>query len=336
MPPNSMKISLVTPMYNEEEVIAGSVRKLVAALRELGDGNELVLVNDGSTDGSYRIAAGLQSEYPELTVVGYKVNRGRGHAMRTGFAHATGRIIVTTESDSTWGDDIVQRLVRALSGDDEADMVIASPHLKGGGYSNVPRYRVALSAWGNIFLTWVFGGRVSMTTGMTRCYKREVLDSMALECDGKEIHLEILSKALILGYRVKEIPATIAWKPGRNKKGIRSKLKLLPLAWKHLEYGFNEKPATLIGTAGLVSLALGTVALVVNIVHRTMFRFSAADGEFKSFPSPVLITLLVLLGAILLVFSFIATQNRRNYAEMIKLQALLLRRNEAPGHGGRQ
>jgi len=79
-------------------------------------------------------------------------------------------------------------------------------YMPGGGVKNVPLLRLWISKLGNKILRYTMPNRIYTSTGIFRAYRRKVLDSLELESDGKEIHLEILSKALALGYRVKENP----------------------------------------------------------------------------------------------------------------------------------
>ena len=218
-------ISVVCPFYNEEAILAASVRLMLRNLSTLTDDWELIIVNDGSRDGSLAVAQGLEAESKQLRVLGYPVNRGRGYAIRHGAAHAKGEVLVTTEIDSSWGDDIVHRLAAAMAEWPDADMVIASPHLPGGGYKNVPPYRVFLSSFGNYVIRAGLTYAVTMNTGMTRAYRLRKFLDLPLYEDEKEMHLEVVSKALALGYRIREIPCILEWRtaklgatPGKQRK----------------------------------------------------------------------------------------------------------------------
>ena len=157
---------------------------------------ELVLVNDGSLDNSWALAKELSKDYKNLRVVGYSTNQGRGYAIREGVKNARGKIVITTEIDSSWGDDIVSRILVAFQKHPDADIVIASPHLPGGGYKNVPLIRVLLSKYGNFFIRAGLTTSVTMNTGMTRGYRREKFLALPLDENGKEMHLEIVNKAV--------------------------------------------------------------------------------------------------------------------------------------------
>ena len=132
-------ISVITPVYNE----ADGIEKAVTTLRErlsadIDEPWELIVVNDGSTDDSLGLARDAADGDERVRVVSYDVNRGRGYALRRGFAEARGDVLVTIESDLTWGEDVVRRMVEALRAKPEASLIIASPHLDGGGYEVCP------------------------------------------------------------------------------------------------------------------------------------------------------------------------------------------------------
>jgi dolichol-phosphate mannosyltransferase len=212
------RISVVCPFYNEEAIIEAATRRMVGCLRrQFGDGGwELILVNDGSRDRSLELACQtVESERGQVRVLSLPRNQGRGRALKTGIDAARGELIITTEVDCSWGDDIVGRLVRTLDDNPQTDFVVASPHLPGGGLVNVPRKRVFLTKMGNLIIRYFFASDVTMNTGMTRGYRRDVIQPLVLYENGKEFHLEVLLKLLTIGFKVCEIPATLTWEEHR-------------------------------------------------------------------------------------------------------------------------
>ena len=205
-------ISIICPFYNEEAIIEKSLRLMLKNLESLEEDWELIIINDGSTDSSLEIAQSLEKNCKNLKVTGYPINRGRGYALRTGVNKARGDFVVTTEIDSSWGDDIVHKIVADFWKNKDADIIIASPHLPGGGYKHVPLKRVVLSVLGNLLIRIGTSSRVTMNTGMTRGYRREKFLELPSKEEGKEIHLEIIQKAMAFGYRIYEIPALLEWK----------------------------------------------------------------------------------------------------------------------------
>jgi hypothetical protein len=124
---------------------------------------------------------------------------------------------VTTEADCSWGDDVALRLVEELRSHPEADFVIASPHLPGGGLVRVTPHRVALTRLGNRLIYAFFEPSITMNTGMTRVYRKGVIQPLVTAEDGKEFHLEVLLKLITLGFRARS--ATITWPERRARAG---------------------------------------------------------------------------------------------------------------------
>lgn len=279
----TLDVSVVCPFFNEDRVLSESVRTLLDRLEGLKESWELILVDDGSTDGSRALAAEIATSNLRLRLLVYDHNRGRGHALRSGIAQARGAIIVTTEIDLSWGEDIVERLLAAVRQQPDADLVIASPHLVGGGYRNVPRRRVLLSRLGNWVIRASMGNIATMNTGMTRAYRRESIRCLPLAEDGKEFHLEVVLKARALGYRFHEIPALLEWKDYKHEdRRVRRKSSSavgrlvlthslfsvfanpIRYVWGLSAIGFLLSLGFLI--AGVVRLALGLVSVYMLII----------------------------------------------------------------------
>lgn len=262
-----MKISIVCPFYNEESIIVAATRRMIGNLDNQLDDWELILVNDGSRDRSLDVLlASLDvQQLKRVHVISCPFNQGRGRALKNGIDAAAGDIIVTTEADCSWGDDIVKRLVEELQQNPDAHFVIASPHMKGGGLANVPLKRVLLTKLGNYFINMFFKSGVSMNTGMTRAYRAEVIKPLVVWESGKEFHLEVLLKLRTLNFRVREIPAVITWQDhkfmsaGADKR--KSSTRILKTIATHLRFMAVAQPMAYFGVAAAVSTLLGAMFL---------------------------------------------------------------------------
>jgi glycosyltransferase involved in cell wall biosynthesis len=208
-------ISVISPFYNEEAILEQSILRTYEELSRLEGRWEWIVVNDGSVDASLEIARRMAGTLEHLRVVSYPVHRGRGRALREGIRKAGGDIVVTTEVDSSWTGDVVARLADTLRRRPDLDAVIASPNARGGAYRNVPWKRKWMSIAGNGLIRLFFTKKITMNTGMTRAYRRDIIQGLPLEEDGKEFHLEVLLKLLSLNCRVEEIPAVLEWKEDR-------------------------------------------------------------------------------------------------------------------------
>jgi glycosyltransferase involved in cell wall biosynthesis len=262
-----MKVSVVCPFFNEQAIIDAATRRMARNLAAQFDDWELILVNDGSTDRSLEVLlASLESGDPRVRVLSCPVNQGRGRALKNGIDAARGDIIATTEVDCSWGDDIVLRMVEELQRTD-AHVVVASPHMRGGRLVNVPAVRVLLSTLGNAFINSFFSSGVSMSTGMTRAYRREVIQPLVVTENGKEFHLEVLLKLRVLGFVIREIPSVLEWQDHRLRKDSRparrSSTRLLKTVGTHLRFVAVAQPMLYFGVvAGLAALAgLGSIAV---------------------------------------------------------------------------
>lgn len=262
-----MRISVVCPFYNEEAIIVAATKRMIGNLENQLDDWELILVNDGSRDRSLDVLlASLDTQQQKrVQLISCTVNQGRGRALKNGIDAATGEIIVTTEADCSWGDDIVKRLVEELQQNPDAHFVIASPHMKGGGLANVPLKRVLLTKLGNYFINMFFKSGVSMNTGMTRAYRAEVIKPLVVWENGKEFHLEVLLKLRTLNFRVREIPAVITWQdhkfmsPDAGKR--KSSTKIMKTIATHLRFIAVAQPMAYFGVAAAISALLGTLFL---------------------------------------------------------------------------
>jgi glycosyltransferase involved in cell wall biosynthesis len=310
-------ISIVCPFYNEEAILEKSVKLLLENLAALSLDWELIIVNDGSTDNSLEIAISLEQKHSRLRVFSYLNNRGRGYAIRFGVAKARGDIVVTTEIDSSWGDDIVQRLVQAMKSHPDADMVIASCNLQGGGYLNVPKKRVRITQAGNAILRLFLSTRITMYTGMTRAYKREKYLALPLDEVEKEHHLEVVRKAMAFGYTIYEIPATIEWKdhklaaPGSDRR--KSSSRSLKLIRTHIAFGIAAAPFRYILPVGGGIILCGLVFMVWAFCNLFLGKTSILLA--------ILAMSLILFGFLLMTIGVLALQGLDMLEEIWRLRS---------------
>ena len=261
--PNSRPgVSIVCPAFNEADGIGPAIAKLRECIDRLKMPTEVLIVNDGSTDRTAAVAAAAIGADARFRLFSHRVNYGRGRAMRTGFEEARGDIIITTEADLSWGEDVIGRMIELQEHNPRLDAVFASPHLEGGGYRNVPRHRILLSRIGNRILRALYPAPVTMTTGMTRAYRADAIQGQQLTKDGKELHLEIANRLMTLGYQIGEVPAVLSWPApdsGRASRGKRTDWsKLRRLIASHLAYGFLQGISRII----VPSIAFLTLAIV--------------------------------------------------------------------------
>ena len=217
-----MRPVLVLPTYNEAE----NLPRLVAAIRELGLGLTLVVVDDASPDGTGRLAAELAAGRTDLTVVARQGPRGFGEALTEGFltARALGATaVLTMDCDFSHDPRDVPRLLAALDG---ADMVIGSRYTAGGQLRAWPLYRRLLSAAANTFVRVLFGLPAHDCTSGFRAYRPELLDGIpweGLHSPGYSFLVEVLYWATRKpGVRIREVPIVFSERElGKSKMGMR-------------------------------------------------------------------------------------------------------------------
>ncbi len=194
-----MKLSIVIPVYNERETI----REIVARVRATPFEKEIIIVDDSSTDGTGDILAEYERE-PDIRVVRHGHNSGKGAALRTGFAHATGDIVLVQDADLEYDPGEYGRLIAPIL-DGRADVVYGSRFM--GGPRRVLYFWHAV---GNHLLTLASNMLTNMNlTDMETCYKvfrRNVLDRITIRSNRFGVEPELTAKIARLGVRVYEIP----------------------------------------------------------------------------------------------------------------------------------
>ena len=204
------RVSVVIPFYNEVDGLPGLAVKLLGLADELLPRYELecVLVDDGSQDGSGLEARRCFAGFSHAIFAKHACNRGLGAAMRTGFAHATGDIVVPIDSDCTYNPQEIPKLLEALE-EDDADIATASPYHPQGGVENVVAWRLFLSRGASWMYRGVCASKLYTYTSMMRAYRRAVVENVGFEADGFAGVTEILLRASYQGYRIIEVPMVL-------------------------------------------------------------------------------------------------------------------------------
>jgi dolichol-phosphate mannosyltransferase len=306
---SQIDVSVIVPMFNEEENVTRTLKRLSSVLDSTDKKWEIVIVDDGSTDNTKKLVEDYSHLSGGIKMFSYAPNQGRGKALRVGFQRAQGTIVCTTDADLSYDERHIAKMIKLLEQNQDIDLVIGSPYIEGGKAEGVPFLRLLLSRLGNKILGFAMKGKLSTVTGVLRAYRQECIRSLELESDGKEIHLEILSKALSMGYKVLEMPATLK----ARKKG-KSKFKFKATALSHIIFSFFEKPIILFGLVGLFMLFLGFLGGVYVIY---LWQKGALNPNR---PLMTLIVLLVVSGIQVLLFGFLGTQLVHLRKEIYKIQ----------------
>jgi len=240
--PTFDKLTIIIPVYNEAETIT-DVIELVRSV-DLPLARELVVVNDASADDTGEVLAGYENE-PDVRVITHERNRGKGAALRTGFAAATGDLLIIQDADLEYDPWEYPRLLGPIL-EGKADVVYGSRFI--GGQSH--RVLYFWHSVGNRFLTLLSNMFTNLNlTDMEVCYKvfrREIIDQITIEEDRFGFEPEITAKVAKLGCRVYEVGITYAGRTYEEGKKIGWRDGLAAI-WCVLKYGLRpakRKPAS--------------------------------------------------------------------------------------------
>ena len=227
-----MKVSFVIPCYQEEAALAA----FADVLPEI-PATEIVLVDDGSTDGTAAALAALAEGDARVRVETHEVNRGVGAAMRTGIAATDGDVVVVYDVDRTYPLADAKTLVDGLA--QGADVVTATPYGIDGAWQDVPWFRRLLSGGAAWAYRVVLGRRAKGMSCMTcafRAYRGDRIRRLEFRSDGFPAAAEMLGRLLLAGARVVEVPSALSARTeGQSKmRVVRATLGHVGTLWRLL------------------------------------------------------------------------------------------------------
>ena len=335
----SIDLTLIIPALNESAIILGNVDELTGWMNQYQPNisYEILVIDDGSTDGMGDLLDEASNNRKWLKVIHHTRNMGRGRGVRSGFENSSGRYIICLDADFSYAPEHIPLLLEPLL-KDEADITLASAHHPKGKVINVPYQRALLSKWGNWILGRGFSGDFYTVTCIVRGFKREVIDNLELVNDGKELHLEIIQKAQLMGYRIKEVPAILHWRD--RKRGQPEKRKLFPeiailkmrkTVLSHLIFNYITNPGILlfIPIISLLIIILAGIGMLVGSFSEKLnsdlpliqvLRQTLLDGQLTL--TVVLFAFITLM--VFIVFYFLSSQSKRYFDETY---TLLMRMN---------
>jgi len=341
-------VSVVLPVFNEAAILEDNLALLADYLRTREDRYrwEILLIDDGSTDGTSEIADRLASEMPDVRTFHHPVNLNIGQALRYGFSNCQGEYVITYDIDLSYSLDHIGRLLDEIVSS-RAKIVVASPYMKGGRVSGVPWHRKFLSKGANWFLSLTSKSGISTVTGMVRAYDRRFIQSLDLKAMDNEINSEIIYKAELLRARIREVPAHLAWT--RNPEAPRgASIRIKRMTQGFAFSGFIFRPFMFFIVSGLVIGALASYALAWVAYHVIRFygdtsggfdaRFSAAvKAAWLHSPHSFIVGGIALVVAIqLMSLGILSAQSKRYFEELFHLGSSILRRLPADRSQDRQ
>lgn len=211
------EISIIVPAFNEEETIADCLRALAAVFPSGAE----VLVVDGGKDRAAEVVAATAREISFVRYIRNENDRGKGHAIRTGIAHASGRFQAQFDADLQFSPSDLPRLLQPLY-DDEADVVLGSRfRSESGRDAEAALSRTLGNQLVSGYMSLLFGQRLTDVLAGIKVWTRSAAEAFDLQMDGFSYELEIPAKAIRRGLRVREVPVkTRARRAGESKVNV--------------------------------------------------------------------------------------------------------------------
>ena len=211
-----MKVSVIIPAHNEEKVIEKTLKKTLDVLKRAKFAYEIILVDDNSNDKTGEVAEKLSRKNKRIKILHKKARKkgptGMGSALKFGFKHSTGDILIPFMGDLSDDPRHIPKLVNKLL--DGYDVVCGSRFIKGGHLKDYPKAKFLINRlWNNVF-DFLFGLGITDTSNAFKAYRREVIKKIKPKSNGFDITAEIVLKAHILKFKIIEVP--VSWH-GRTK-----------------------------------------------------------------------------------------------------------------------
>lgn len=300
-------LSVVAPVYNEAPNIRPLYQEITAALEGVDQAYEIVLVDDGSTDGGFEIMRELYEADPRVVVVRFRRNFGQSAAFAAGFDHAQGEIIVTLDADLQNDPADIPRLLEKLA---EGYDVVAG--WRQNRRDNVIRRIPSVIA--NWLIARTTGVKLHDTGCSLRAYRREVVDNINLY---GQMHRFIPALASWVGITLAEMPVNhrprTRGKAKYGKFGLdRTFRVILDLVTVYFMLGFIGRPMHLFGTIGLISGGLGALIGLYLSSLKLLYGYRYQIGER---PLLLLAILLIMIGVQFLAMGLLGELVVRTYYE---------------------
>jgi glycosyltransferase involved in cell wall biosynthesis len=303
MKPVMLALSVVVPLFNEQDSLRPLVRQLLDAVRPLGVPFELVLVDDGSKDATATLLAELSDEVPELVAVLLRRNYGQTAAMAAGFDASCGDVIVTLDGDLQNDPADIPLLLAKI--EEGYDLVSGWRHQR----QDAAISRLLPSKLANSLIASVTGVQLHDYGCSLKAYRREVVADMNLS---GELHRFLPALAFIEGARISEVKVNHHPRRfGRRNYGIdRTFRVLMDLLTVWFMKRFLTRPMHVFGFWGLASIAVGVVISLYLLWEKLI-----ANADIGNRPLLMVAVLALIAGVQLFCFGLLAELQMRTYHE---------------------
>lgn len=306
----NVDLSVVIPIYNEAENVEALCQEFVETLSAWGRPFEILLVDDGSTDGSFERLARLQATYPQLRVIQFRRNFGQTAAFAAGFAYAKGRLIATADGDLQNDPRDLPAMVARLEGQapgDPGTYDIVCGWRKDRKDTFINRRLPSVIA--NRLISWATGVRLNDYGCSLKVFRAEVVKPLRLY---GEMHRFLPALASEMGVRIAEqVVNHRARRFGRTKYGISRTVRvMLDLITVKFLLSYSTRPLQMFGLIGMVMGSAGG-GVLLWLAYVKYFRFEGIGDR----PLLMLGILLVFTGVQLLTVGLLAELQARTYHE---------------------
>jgi dolichol-phosphate mannosyltransferase len=231
-------LSIVIPARDEEGSLPSTLEHLHSTLNQNGVTHEILVVNDGSTDGTWELLQKMQKSVPNLRPLNNPGPHGFGRAIVYGLNHMKGDAVVIMMADESDSPDMVVAYWHKLN--EGYECVLGSRFIKGGSVTDYPKFKLFVNRLVNLGIKHLFQIPLNDTTNAFKAYRREVIDGCRpLIAPHFNLTVEIPLKAIVRGYSWTVIP--ISW---RNRRAGEAKLKLKEMGSRYffiIAYVWLEK-----------------------------------------------------------------------------------------------
>ncbi|WP_321505821.1 glycosyltransferase [uncultured Methanoregula sp.] len=222
-------ISLIFPLYNEQENITHYPTDLFPIIDDIkksaGENFEYIFIDDGSRDETVKKIQEITRSRTDVKILVHEKNSGMGTAIKTGLSACSGDLVITMDADLTFRPVDVAILIAKYQ-ETHADCISGSPYLEKGLMEEVTPFRLIMSKSVNFLYRMLLGGGITCVSPIFRLYKRNVLSEMEITSRNFEINAEIISKLIIGGKTVVEVPVPLLKrKYGESKIDIKKEVK---------------------------------------------------------------------------------------------------------------
>ena len=245
-----MNVSVVIPCLNEADTLASCLAKAREGLDACDPEGEVIVADNGSSDGSREIAVAGGARLIDVP------ERGYGSALIAGIREARGRWIIMGDADDSYDFREIPRFVEALAGGPE---LVQGCRLPSGGGTILPGAMPFLHRWvGNPLLSglvrWWFGARIRDVHCGLRGFRKDLVARLDLQCTGMEFASEMIVKAAVAGVPMAEVPITLS---PDGRVSSRRHLRTFRDGWRHLRFLLLYSPRWLFQVPGMLLVLLG-------------------------------------------------------------------------------